>query len=295
MPQDFTAAQVLTAAQMDTLSAAVDGYATTATAAGTTTLTFASMFQQFFTGATTQTVVMPVASTCYIGWKIRIVNNSSGVVTVQSSGANTIYAVPAGGDVIFTCILASGTTAASWDYKDYKAVSASGLTFIRRSSFSAVADTGTTFDNVFSTSYYQYLVRIESLYAATGADDLLLQMRYAGPTTETGATYTSSAAGVNASAGALSNYSGGGLTSAYLAENVGDSTYIGAGEINFTGVGNTAELPRWWARYQNLTGNSHNSFISGTTSASRTYLGFLLKSSTSNITGTISVYGLAKA
>lgn len=124
MPQDFTAAQVLTAAQMDTLSAAVDGYATTATAAGTTTLTFASMFQQFFTGSTTQTVVMPVASTCYIGWKIRVVNNSSGVVTVQSSGANTIYAVPAGGDVIFTCILASGTTAASWDYKDYTAAGA---------------------------------------------------------------------------------------------------------------------------------------------------------------------------
>lgn len=118
MPQDFTTGQVLTAAQMDTLSGAVDGYATTATAAGTTTLTAASMYQQFFTGSTTQTVTMPVASTLYTGQKFRVVNNSSGVVTVQSSGANTIYAVPAGGDVIFTCILASGTTAASWDYKN---------------------------------------------------------------------------------------------------------------------------------------------------------------------------------
>jgi hypothetical protein len=118
MPQDFTTGQVLTAAQMDTLSGAVDGYATTATAAGTTTLTTASMYQQFFTGSTTQTVTMPVASTLYTGQKFRVVNNSSGVVTVQSSGANTIYAVPAGGDVIFTCILASGTTAASWDYKN---------------------------------------------------------------------------------------------------------------------------------------------------------------------------------
>jgi hypothetical protein len=124
MPQDFTTGQVLTAAQMDTLSAAVDGYATTATAAGTTTLTTASMYQQFFTGSTTQTVVMPVASTLYLGQKFRIVNNSSGVVTAQSSGANTIYAIPAGGDVIFTCILASGTTAASWNYKNY--ISAGG-------------------------------------------------------------------------------------------------------------------------------------------------------------------------
>jgi len=143
MPQDFTAAQVLTAAQMDTLSAAVDGYATTATAAGTTTLTFASMYQQYFTGSTTQTVVMPVASTCYVGWKIRIVNNSSGVVTVQSSGANTIYAVPAGGDVLFTCILASGTTAASWDFKDYKAAITAGLVGVglTKSAVQSIANT----------------------------------------------------------------------------------------------------------------------------------------------------------
>lgn len=119
MPQDFAAAQVLTAAQMDTLSGAVDGYATTATAAGTTTLTTASMYQQFFTGATTQTVTMPVVTTLYLGQKWRVTNNSSGIVTVQSSGANAIYAIPAGGDVIFTCILITGTTAASWDYKDY--------------------------------------------------------------------------------------------------------------------------------------------------------------------------------
>ena len=92
MPQDFTSGQVLTAAQMDTLSGAVDGYATTATAAGTTTFTVASLYQQFFTGSTTQTVTMPVASTLYVGWKVRIVNNSSGVVTIQSSGANSIYA-----------------------------------------------------------------------------------------------------------------------------------------------------------------------------------------------------------
>jgi hypothetical protein len=126
MPQDFSAGQVLTAAQMDTLSGAVDGYATTATAADTTTLTTASLYQQFFTGSTTQSVVMPVTSTLYVGQKWRIVNNSSGIVTVKTSDSTTIYAVPAGGDVIFTCILASGTTAASWDYKDYKVAASSG-------------------------------------------------------------------------------------------------------------------------------------------------------------------------
>jgi len=92
------------------------GYTTTATAAGTTTLTSASTNQQFFTGSTTQTIVLPVTSTLALGLSYLIVNNSTGVLTVQSSGANTITLIPAGASVRFTCILITGTTAASWSY-----------------------------------------------------------------------------------------------------------------------------------------------------------------------------------
>jgi len=92
------------------------GYTTTVTAAGTTTLTSASNNQQFFTGSTTQTVVLPVTSTLALGLSYLIVNNSTGVVTVQSSGANTITLVPAGATVRCTCILITGTTAASWSF-----------------------------------------------------------------------------------------------------------------------------------------------------------------------------------
>lgn len=92
----------------------LSGYTTTATAAATTTLTVASTFQQFFTGSTTQTVLLPVTSTLALGQSFLIVNNSSGVVTVQSSGANTIQALAAGTSLLVTCILTSGTTAASW-------------------------------------------------------------------------------------------------------------------------------------------------------------------------------------
>ena len=91
------------------------GYATTATAAGTTVLTVASAAQQYFTGSTTQTVTMPVASTCRQGQSWVIVNNSSGVVTVQSSGGNSIIAMPANTNSTITCILTSGTTADSWN------------------------------------------------------------------------------------------------------------------------------------------------------------------------------------
>ena len=92
------------------------GYTTTATAAGTTTLTVTSTNQQFFTGTTTQTVVLPVTSTLALGLSYLIVNNSTGVLTVQSSGLNTITLVPAGASVICTCILITGTTAASWSF-----------------------------------------------------------------------------------------------------------------------------------------------------------------------------------
>jgi len=94
------------------------GYATTATAAGTTTLTVTSANQQFFTGTTTQTVVLPVTSTLALGMSYFIRNNSTGAVTVQSSGANTVLVVAAGKYVTFTCILITGTTAASWDYQE---------------------------------------------------------------------------------------------------------------------------------------------------------------------------------
>ena len=58
---------------------------------------------------------MPVTSTLVLGQSWLIVNNSSGAVTVQSSGANTIIAMAAGTQARFTVILTSGTTAASWN------------------------------------------------------------------------------------------------------------------------------------------------------------------------------------
>lgn len=90
------------------------GFATTATAAGTTILTVTSAQIQEFTGSTTQTVRMPVTSTLTVGHQYYIINNSSGVVTIQSSGANTIQSLAANTSCLLTVVLTSGTTAASW-------------------------------------------------------------------------------------------------------------------------------------------------------------------------------------
>lgn len=96
-------------------NATLDGYTTTATAAGTTTLTVSSTQLQYFTGSTTQTVALPVTSTLVLGQRFNVKNLSTGSVTVQSSGANTVATVAANTQATFTCILTSGTTAASWD------------------------------------------------------------------------------------------------------------------------------------------------------------------------------------
>ena len=103
-------------------------YTTTATAAGTTTLTVASTHTQLFTGTTTQTIVLPVTSTLVLGLGYLIENNSTGNLTVNSSGSNLVVTVLPGTTVLCTCILTSGTSAASWDvdFVGFSAVTGSG-------------------------------------------------------------------------------------------------------------------------------------------------------------------------
>lgn len=83
------------------------------TAAGTTTLTIDSTRVQVFTGSTTQTVLLPTTSVL-AGQIYEIINQSSGVVTVQSSGANTIDTVAAGSGKMYMALAATPTTAAQW-------------------------------------------------------------------------------------------------------------------------------------------------------------------------------------
>lgn len=95
----------------------IDGYRTTATAAGTTTLTVSDAYQQYFTGTTTQTVKLPVVTTLVNGMQFNITNNSTGVVTVQSSGANTILAMAGSSSAVFTVVdTTAGTGTASWSF-----------------------------------------------------------------------------------------------------------------------------------------------------------------------------------
>lgn len=94
----------------------VPSVASVATAGGTTTLTVSSAGTQVFTGTTTQTCQLPVNSTMTVGSQFQIKNRSTGIVTVTSSGGNTVKALAANSSVILTLTTAVlDTTAAPWD------------------------------------------------------------------------------------------------------------------------------------------------------------------------------------
>ena len=90
------------------------GYTTTATAAGTTTLTNSSSPIQYFTGTTTQTVVLPSAVNALPGATYFIYNNSTGSLTVNANNAALVCTIAANEIWEITCNSSTGTTPASW-------------------------------------------------------------------------------------------------------------------------------------------------------------------------------------
>lgn len=92
----------------------INNLTTTATAAGTTTLTVSSTQFQQFTGTSTQTVVLPNATTLKVGQSFTITNRSTGTVTVNANGGGLIQTVIAGSQTTVT-VVTIGTAAGTWD------------------------------------------------------------------------------------------------------------------------------------------------------------------------------------
>ena len=191
----------------------VNGFATTATAGATTTLTVSSAQNQEFTGTLTQTLILPVTSTLVAGQQYYIINNSSGAVTVQSSGANTIQVMGTSTSLLLTVVNTGVTTAAGWEsayiadtgasgivnsglinqlaYYAANGTTVSGLTTANRG-FLVTSTTG-----VPSISNTITAVEDQSLNTTLGTPTLLLE-------NSTGITYPSSA-GFNITIGKYSN------------------------------------------------------------------------------------------
>ena len=144
-----------------------------------------------------------------------------------------------------------------------------------------------TIDDVFTSTYKNY-VAVINVFAATGSDDFQLQYRYAGPTTETGTYYGSQFSYNRSNTLATGGYSNAGQ--ATLLQSIGGSGGPSALTINFSQVGNSSQNPLLYGNgLENDTQNIGNFAMMNTTA--RIYTGFLLKSSSTNITGSYAIYG----
>ncbi len=173
----------------------------------------------------------------------------------------------------------------------WAAASSGALTLIQRSTFSGVANTSTTFDGVFTSTYTNYMIVFEKFNAATLTDDLQIQFRYSG-TTDTQYYAGLKQAPVD-SATWTNTYSGAAGAACPLATDSNSSS-------PFTGV-LFARIDTSGNNYVLFHGhgyeiyNSEYCLFHGSTDALRVYTGFILKSASSNVSGTVAVYGLANS
>ena len=200
----------------------------------------------------------------------------------STSNTNTRLGIGSAGQVL---TVASGIP--SW------VAPASGLTLITRATFTSVATTTTTFDSVFSSTYKTYLIVLEKFFAATAANDPYMQLRYAGPNTYAAALYQSSTATIpcGTATQTITGYANAtqwvlALSSASSAENFG-------GEYWLYGVGTSSINAQM--NGSGSSGYEGSNVLAYLASTAQTYTGFILSSSSSNITGTVAVYGLATA
>jgi hypothetical protein len=172
------------------------------------------------------------------------------------------------------------------------ATPSSGLTLIKQASFSNVASTTTTFDAMFSSTYLSYLVTIDTIYAATAGDDLQVQLRYSAVTENAGYYGSALQSPTSGSTVTITGTSNGSALT--LSSSTGASAGVGNGYFFISNVSGASALPSINGMFNETNAVGQPGFFGGAPSTARIYTGFLLKSSSSNITGTVSVYGLAK-
>jgi hypothetical protein len=216
---------------------------------------------------------------------ISTLTTSGDTIYGTGSGAISRLGIGTAGQVL---TVNSGATAPEWATVS----AASGaMTLITRSSFSNVASV--TYDSVFSSTYGSYLLVFETFYAATEADDILMQMRY-GSTTETSGTYRGVSIATASNTSTITGLnSGSGAGSWMLADQSGNSAEPSRGHfiIPNAGVAGVAAIN---GQITNVSASRYSNF-NGSLYTSRTYTGFILASAASNITGTVAIYGMKVA
>lgn len=169
------------------------------------------------------------------------------------------------------------------------AAGGSGMTFIQRSTFSNVATAD--LDDIFTSTYETYAIVIESAFTTNNTDDLQLQFRYAGPTTQAATYY-----GRNTDLGATydSSYINNANQATIIRDIRSSADQASNGIIYINNVGNGSRNPMGYLYGFSASGLSPNA-SSIYQATARVYTGLRFNTSGGNLTANISVYGLAKA
>lgn len=169
-----------------------------------------------------------------------------------------------------------------------------GMTLVQRSSFSNVANTGSTFKSVFTTTYAVYYVVLEKFFAATSSDSLQVQFANGATTYSTGTYYISNAKLTNNTVSWV-NLGGDDQAQIRLTDNAGTSDRFVSGTLEFYNFATgSAAYPHIVGHLVN-DGVTGNYVLTGVAGVDQTFDGFVLKSSSSNVSGTVAIYGLAKS
>lgn len=147
------------------------------------------------------------------------------------------------------------------------------------------------FDNVFSSTYKSYWINIEEIELATANGNLQVQFRYAGPTTQTTAYYSNSFGMPYTGSNVSTQVNNGSATTIATSVN-GAGTGIAGGNFWLYGATGNTQDPYFIGSLITSSIGTGYLFNGGTAGASRVYTGFLLKGA-SNITGSVSVYGVS--
>jgi hypothetical protein len=229
-------------------------------------------------------------TTTNFGWDIPqstdLVKDGATAIAALGQDIDTAFVDLKGGTTGQLLAKASGT---DLDFSWTTPGAGSGSTFISRTTFSNVATVNV---DPFTNTYETYLVVIENISGATAADDIQIRGRYS-TTTHTGSDYYSVNPGAryDSTAWEWFNTSGG---SAFTLIPQTNADYPSQAFLYFNDVGDAGKIlavaGQWATRNGMYTG-----IFGGEIFSNQTWSGFQLKSSSSNITGAVSVYGLAKA
>lgn len=235
----------------------IDGFISTASAGTTTTLTVASDYYQQITGTTTQTIVLPVTSTLVTGFAFYIVNSSTGLVTINSSGGNTVAILQANTSISLTCILNSGTTAASWYGQVNGTIYTNGKTLSVNNTLTLAGTDGATL-NIGTGGTLG-----TGAYATIGNYALVGQTMYIGTTAVTinrsSATLALTGVSIDGNAGTA--------TKLYTARTINGVAFDGTSNITIT-----AANPSTLTIGTGLTGGSFNGSAAATIALDTTYM-----------------------